>query len=179
MVAEGHRLRDLQVREAGHDERGVAPGLLEQGALEPGDELADLIDLGPQPEAHVRSHLVVAGARGMQPLPGVADERRQPALDVEMHIFGVERPLEGSGLDLAPHAREPALDRGEVAPRQDAGRGEHARVSERAFDVILGEPPVEGDRCRKALDLLVDRLPESTRPAGLFFWHRIRLKTPT
>jgi hypothetical protein len=85
-----------------------------------------------------------------------------------------------AGLDLAPHAAETALDRGEVAPRQDADRGEHPGMGERAFDVILREAPVEGDRCGEALDLLVDRLLESTRPPGFsFFGTEYGLKTPT
>src|SRR3954465_12515741 len=116
----------------------------------------------------------------MEPLAGVAGKRDQAPLDVEMHVLGIERPLELAGLDLAPHARQTALDRREVAPRQDAGCRGHPGVGERAFDVILREAPVEADRCGEALDLLVDRLLESTRPLGFFFfWHRIRLKIPT
>jgi hypothetical protein len=179
VVAEGHGLSDLEVREARHDEAGMALRLLEQRALKRREKREDLVDLGAQPEPQVGRDLVVARARGVQPFAGFADERGQPALDVEMHVFGVERPAEAPLFDLAAHPRKAALDRGQLAPREQARGGEHARVGERAFDVILGEPLVKSDRCRKALDLLFHRLAESTRPAGFFFWHRIRLKSPT
>ena len=59
-------------------------------AIQRGDEATQLIDLVAQPQAQVGRHLVVARARGMQPLARIADERGEASLDVEMHVLGVE-----------------------------------------------------------------------------------------
>ncbi len=146
VMAERDRLRHLQVRVAGHDQRGVARRLREQRALERRDELADLVDRGAQPKAQIGGHLVVARARRVQPLARVAGERREPALDGDVHVLVVGRPLEAAALDLAPHAREAALDRRHVAPGEDGAGAEHARVGERALNVVERQPLVESER---------------------------------
>jgi hypothetical protein len=53
------------------------------------------VDLAAQPQPHVGGHLVVAAAAGVQPLAGVAHQRGQARLDVEVHVFQLELPLEG------------------------------------------------------------------------------------
>ena len=72
------------------------------------------VDLAAQPQAHVGRDLVVARAAGVQALAGVADERGQARLDVEVHVLEVELPLELAALDLRRDLRQAALDRGEV-----------------------------------------------------------------
>ena len=171
VVAEGHRLRHLQMGEARHDERGVALGLVEQRALAARRAACrSCVDLVAQPQAHVGRHLVVARARGVQALAGVADQRGQPPLDVEMHVLGVERPAEAPGVDLALDARQPALDRREVAPREDAAAPPACARGRASLDVILGQPPVEADRGGKALDPLVDGLRRSAQTRSDAFW---------
>ena len=119
-----------------------------------------------QPQAHVGRDLVVARAAGVQALAGVADERGQAPLDVEVHVLEVARPGELAALDLAPYraacrARSPRGRR----PRGSSDRGEHSRVRERAGDVDVGEAPVEVDGRGVALDELGDRLAEAAGPA--------------
>ena len=171
MVAEGHRLRDLQVGEARHHQRCVPLGLREQGLDEAHEQRIDGVDLGAQPEAQVGGDLVVARAPGMQALARIADQRGQAPLDVEVHVLVVERPLEAARLDLAAHLREAAHDGGHVAAREDPARAEHARVRERAGDVERREAPVESDRGGEFLDQRVDRLPETTGPKLLLLGH--------
>src|SRR5690242_1336301 len=100
----------------------------------------------------------------MQALAGFTDQRREPALDVEMHVLGVDRPDELALVDLAPDAREAALDRRKIRFLDNAGASQHARVGERGGDVLPGEPPIETHRGAEALYALVDRLPEAARP---------------
>src|SRR3982751_3208874 len=100
----------------------------------------------------------------MQALAGLADERRQPALDIEMHVFGIERPGELAAANLAADAREAALDGAQIRFADNAGAGEHARVRQRPGDILLGEPPVEVDGGGKALYALGDRRPEAAGP---------------
>ena len=80
-----------------------------------GDERVEGVDpiecVGTHQQPHRGRDLVVTRARGMEPLAGVADELCQAALDVEVYVLRIDRPLEGTGADLVPHLRETALDR--------------------------------------------------------------------
>jgi hypothetical protein len=128
------------------------------------DEGQQVVDLGPEPEADVGGDLVVARARGVQPLAGVAGELREAVLDIEVDVLALDRPGELPGAHLLEDLRHAAFDRLEVRRRQDADFREHARVRERALDVELGEPPVEADRGVEALRQAVDRLAKPSRP---------------
>ena len=100
VVREAHRLRDLHVRVARHHGVGVRVGQLDQRALHLRQQRRDAVDLAAQPQPHVGGHLVVARAAGVQPLAGVADQLRQPRLDVQVHVLELELPLEAAGFDL-------------------------------------------------------------------------------
>src|SRR5882724_4662649 len=107
----------------------------------------------------------------MQPLARLADERREPALDGEVHVLVLGRPAELPALDLAPHAREALLDRRDVALRQDGARAEHARVGEGALHVVQRQPFVESERCGELFDRRIHRLPEAAGPKLLLLGH--------
>src|SRR5688572_13090058 len=178
VMAEGDGLRHLQMGEARHDQRGVALGLVHQRALQVREQGKESVDLRAQPQPHVGRDLVVARARGMQALARIADQRGQPALDVEMDILGVERPAKAPGVDLALDACQPTLDRRKIAPGDDALCRQHAGVGARSPDVILGQPPVEADRGGKALDPLVDGRGEARRPGRALFGHKNAVQDP-
>src|SRR5437667_432846 len=103
----------------------------------------------------------------------------EPALDVEVHVLGLERPLEAAAVDLAADARKAALDGRKIAPGKDAAGGKHSSMRKRAPDVLLCEALVEADRRGKALHLLVDRFLEAARPELRLLRHawRMQLKT--
>ena len=143
---------------------GVLVREIEQRALCGFDKIDNLVDRRAQIQPHVGRDLVVARARGVQPLAGVAGERGQAALDVHVHVFEIDRPLELAGADLVADLGEALLDRGEVGGGEDVDRVQHARVCERALDVELSEPPVEIDRRGKPLDELGHRLVKAPRP---------------
>ena len=101
MVAEGDRLRRLQVREARHDGGGIFLGAVDQGRLQVGQHRLQPVDGVAHPQPDVERHLVVARARGVQPAAGRADQLGQPRLDVEMDVLELGRELEAAALDLA------------------------------------------------------------------------------
>ena len=96
MVTEGHRLRRLQMSEAGHHGRGVAQRLFSQRTLIAGERRIDRVDRITHPQLEVGRHLIVARARGVQSPGGRTDQFAQPAFDIHMNVF--ERALE---LELA------------------------------------------------------------------------------
>ena len=125
------------------------------------------VDRAAQPQAHVGGDLVVARAAGVQALAGVADERGQPPLDVEVDVLVVERPGERAGArSRRGSAPGRARCRPGPAPRRMPVRREHARVGERAVDVGVGQAAVEADRRGVALDEVGDRLGEAAGPSA-------------
>ena len=152
VMTEGDRLRDLQMGEAGHDRPGVAFGQIDQRALQITEQPHGDVDLGAQPQPDVGGHLVVARARGVQPLAGVARQIGQPFLDVQVNIFQVELPAKGAVLDLGADAGHAVADGVEIDPRQNAAGFEHFGMRERALYVVQRESMVEAHRGGVAFD---------------------------
>ena len=102
VVAEGDGLGGLQVGEAGHRVRGVLRGAGGEGSHDVGDLGVEPVDGVADPKAEVGGDLVVATARGVQALAGLADRLRQPRLYVHVDVFEGLVPGEVPGLDPRP-----------------------------------------------------------------------------
>ena len=114
-MAEGHRLRHLQVGEAGHHRVGMLRRPARPVRAAAPRSSATMRSISPR--SHSRRSVATWSLRerpGVQPLAGVADQLGQPRLDVQVHVFELELPLEVAALDLAADLRQPALDRGQV-----------------------------------------------------------------
>ena len=100
VMAEGHRLRGLQMRETRHHRAGVFERLLDQSLLQTGKRAIERVDGVAHPQPEIGRHLVVTRARGVQPPRRRPDQRGEPRLDVHVDVF--QRPLEAefSGLHL-------------------------------------------------------------------------------
>jgi len=168
MVAEGDRLRDLQMRVAGHHRLGVGVREIEQRPLQAPDMRHALIDRGAQEQPHVGRHLVVAGARRVQPLARFADEVGQAPLDVGVDVLERDGPGKVAGRNLRADLAKSLLDRREIGLADDPGRVQHARVGDRRLDVERGQAPVERDRRGEALRELAGRFAEPSRPQRAF-----------
>ena len=100
MMAEGHRLRRLHVREARHHRAGMRERLLGQCALVKTQRRIERVDGVAYPQPEIGRHLVVARTRSVQPAGGLPDYLGKPALHVHVDVF--QRALEDelSRLDL-------------------------------------------------------------------------------
>ena len=147
MVAEGDGLGGLQVGEAGHRVGRMLGGAVRQGGHQRRRLRVQPVDGVAHPEAEIGRDLVVAAARGVQALAGLADALGQPRLDV--HVDVLERGVEdeGSGLDLGADRRQAIADRRLVGRGEDAGAGQHGGVGERAAYVLAPQLAVEADGC--------------------------------
>ncbi|CFL96659.1 Uncharacterised protein [Bordetella pertussis] len=152
MVAERDGLGHLQVGEARHDGGGVLQRDRGQRVAQLAQQVDQGVDFVAQPQADVGGDLVVARAAGVQALAGVAHELHQALLDVQVHVFQVQQPLERAGVDLREDLLHAALDVGQVLGRDDALRGQHVGVRQRAADVVARHALVEIDRGRVAFD---------------------------
>ena len=146
MLRQRRDLRALQVRVRGQHGLDVVGRAREQHLLQGGERRVLAFGDAAQVQPHVRDHLVVAAASGVESRAGVADELGEPALDRHVHVLvGVGRD-EGAGLDLAADGGEAVLHGLELGRAQDAGAAQRPRVRHRALDVLGPEAPVERQR---------------------------------
>ena len=80
MMAEGDRLRGLQMRQPRHDRVGMFQRLLGERRLVIGKRDIELVDGVAHPEPEIGRDLIVARARGMQAAGGRADQSRRAAI---------------------------------------------------------------------------------------------------
>ena len=172
-MTEGHWLGGLQVGETGHDGVGFGFGQTEQTLLQAGDFCQDQVDLVAQPQADVGGHLVVAATAGVQFFAGNADAVGQTRLDVHVHVFQVDAPVELAGLDLALDLLEAGFDGVALIHSQDADLGQHGGVGDGAKDVVAIQALVEFNGGGKARHKGVDGLAEAAAPGlvGFFAAH--------
>ena len=92
VLRERRDLRALQVGVRGQHRLDVVGGPRDQELLQRGERRVLALGHAAQVQPHVRDHLVVAAAAGVQAGAGVADELREPALDGHVHVLvGVHR----------------------------------------------------------------------------------------
>ena len=162
-MAEGDRLRALQMREARHHRVGMGLGLFGQRRLQRVQLAVDLVDGVPHPELEVGRHLVVARARGVKPARGVADQLLEPRLDMRVDVLQRARKRERSGGDFRRDRVQARDDLLRILGRNDALIGKHPRVRSAAGDVLGEERLVEVDR---GVDLLHDGVRLVGKPAA-------------
>ena len=151
MMAEGDRLRRLQMGEARHDNCRAVERAGRQRPLQLSDLGEDRVDRVAHPEAEIDRHLVVARACGVQPPGRRADDLGEPAFDVHMDIFQRARERERPRLDFAFDLGETLGDRLGVVGFDDASGSEHGEMGLGAGDVLGAKLAVEVDR---GVDLL-------------------------
>ena len=158
-----------------------ALGLFQQTFLQAGDFGQDQVDFVTQPQADIGRHLVVTAATGVQLLAGDADAVGQARLDVHVHVFQVDAPVERAGLDFALDGLQAIDDAVALGIGQHADLGQHGGVGDRAHDVVAIQALVESDGGGEAGNEGVDGLTEAAAPGliGLVSAHefaRDRLK---
>ncbi len=99
-MAEGHRLRGLQVRETRHHGRRMFERLLGERALISGERGIDAVDCIAHEQPEVGRDLIVARARRVQPAGGRTDQFAEPALDIHMNVLQRAFELEFARFDL-------------------------------------------------------------------------------
>ena len=129
--------------EAGHDGAGVVQRHRGQGAAQLAQQLDQGVDFLAQPQADVGSDLIVARTAGVQALARVAHQLHQALLDVQVHVFQIQQPLEAAGLDLGADLGHAALDVGQVLGADDALGGQHVGVGQRTLDVVARQALIE------------------------------------
>jgi hypothetical protein len=130
MMGEAYRLCHLQVGEAGHDGVGVMLRKVEQRRLQRLEQGGDIVDRTAQIQADVGCHLIVARTAGVQALSGIAHQRGEALLYVQMHVFQVDLPDEIAADDFVLDLGEAALDVFQILCADDFAVCKHPRVSQ-------------------------------------------------
>ena len=131
------------------------------------EQAEDVVYRVAQIEADVRGHLVIARAAGMQTLAGVADQRGQALLDIQMNVFKVERPDKAPRFNLRCYQTHAALYFGQILGRNDCLFRQHPCVGERAANILPPHALVEIDRGGVAFDQIGHRFGETAGPSVL------------
>ena len=100
MMAEGDRLRRLQMGEARHHGAGMLQRFFGKRALVGRQRGVDPVDGVAHPEPEIGGDLIVARARGVQPPGGRPDQVAEPPLDIHMNVLERALEIELAGLDL-------------------------------------------------------------------------------
>ena len=156
VVSQGHRLRRLEMGEAGHHGPGVGFGLVDEDRLQARQRLVHIVQGLAQPQAQVGGHLVVARARRVQAPGGVARQLGKTGLHV--HVDVLERPVERKPAfgDLLADGVQTPEDGIAVRFRYDALTHKHGAVR-------LGRGDVLGMEALVHVDGDVDRIHEVRR----------------
>ena len=136
MVAERHRLRDLKMREAGHDRLGMLVGAFDQHALKPADGVCRFVAGVPNPQPEVGRDLVVARPRGMKATGGRADQLAEPMLDGHVDVLELDALWHAVSLIFGGDLVEAFEDRGRVRVADDPLLAQHRRMRLRCGDIL-------------------------------------------
>jgi hypothetical protein len=103
----------------------------------------------------------------MQFLAGLANALDQSRLDVHVDVLEGNRPGEVALIDVREDAFQAIDNPPAFRVTYDASMRQHARMGNRAGDVVPVEPVVEADRGGECLDEGIGRFGEATAP-GFF-----------
>ena len=144
MVTERHRLRGLQVGEAGHHRVGMLLRPRQQRVLQRDKRHADLVDRIAHPQAKVGRDLVVAAARGVETAGDRADPVGEPRLGQHVDVFQRQVVRHAVCRVIGGDLVEPGGDRRGIVGRDDPLPAEHRDMRLRSGDVLAPHPLVEG-----------------------------------
>ena len=164
VMAEGHRLRDLQVGEARHDRLGVALRQREQRLLERDPAARAIASIASR--SHRRTSVATWSLReravcSRLPASPTSSVRRRSMLRCTSSRSSDHCELPGA--DLVADLRQPRSMAVRSA-RRSRRRRQHARVRQRALDVVRRQALVEADRGGVALHERIHRFGEAAGP---------------
>ena len=137
VMGQADGLGPLQVGIARDHHLGMPLRLGQQGPLKAHNRPINHIDLGPQPQAQVGAHLVVAGATGVELLAQGAQQGNQPPLHGEVHVFILQAGIELACSGFGAHLLEARHDLFRLLERDHPGASQHAGVGDGAVQVLL------------------------------------------
>lgn len=145
-VAPPDRLGLLQVGVTGHDEVELVLGARDRDLDEVAQDGVQLAQLVPQPQAHVRCDLLVAGPAGVQLASDLLpDDLGESPLVRCVDVLVVLLDDEGVGAPFFGDLLEPALDLGELVLGQDAALGVGSGEGNGAGNVLFPEDTIVGE----------------------------------
>ena len=145
MMSEGNGLSPLQVGVTGHNGVAVFFRFLRDHPYQVGHELFDGFNFLFEIQLDVYRYLIVAAARGVEPLAVVAYALGQLALDkgVDILSLGVDRQL--AAFDVGLYFFQPLNDVLRAFFADYSAASQHICVSYAALDVLAVHSAVKGD----------------------------------
>ncbi len=157
----------LQVGKTRHNGPKILFCQRNQDLLNLEEERPALVEQVAQVKPHVEADLIVATSCRVQFAADFTDLLDQSLLDGHVDIFLGGGQVHLPPFDLTLNLSQARNNQGGILIRDDFGCGEHAAVSDTAFDIVTIEPPVKMNRCGEFFHLLVHLLFKAALP-GLF-----------
>ena len=163
VMSKRHRLRGLEVGEAGHDRGGMFVCAHHQRFAQSVQPRKRAVGRIAHPKAEIGCDLIVAAARSVEASGGCADQFGQPRLDRHVNVFEVPVFGDAIGFVFARNLVEPAENRGAILLADDPVCAEHLCMCLRGADVLPPQGLVERDR---GVDFAHDRARSFGEPAA-------------
>jgi len=145
VVAEGHRLSDLEVCEAGHYGVGMFLGSLDEDALQGADGVHRVVARIADPQFEIRRDLVVARPRRVKPPRRRADQLAEPVLDRHVDVLELDPLGDSIALKLLGDLVQALDNRRRVRFSYDSLLAKHRSMRLRRGDVLAPQALVEAD----------------------------------
>jgi len=165
VMTKSHRLRHLQVGKTRHQGFSVLFRQFQQTGLQFAHQVKNHVDRAAQIQADISGDLIVAAAAGMQTLAGIADLFGQTPLNIHVHVFEINAPVETTVADIVEDFRHAAADGIEVIGRQYPDVIQHRGMGERTLNVDFSHAAIESHRGGIAFDEFGDRFVKTARPS--------------
>ena len=164
-MGEQDRLRPLQMRIARHNRIEVRLRLLEQRFLQLDQQINELNHALAQVEMHVRRHLIVAAAAGMQLAADRTDHRRSAFSRYSYEYLHSESRIPARrGESCRCTMQQAVLDFLHIVRRKNAAFAQHRHMRQAALNIFLGQLFIEYNRCCIFFDQLVGFLRKPSAP---------------
>ena len=136
MMAQGDRLRSLQMRETRHDAVGMFASAGHQRAFQGGKPRLGPLARGTGPQTEIRRDLIVATACGVKASRGRPDEFGQPRFDGHVNVFKVPVFRNSIRFVLGGDGLKPPVDGLRVFGGNDALSRQHGDMGTASADVF-------------------------------------------
>ena len=156
----------LEVGVAGNQGIGMGLGLGQEGPFEAHQGPIDQIDLAAQPEAHIRAHLIVTAAAGVELFAQGPEQGNQPMLHRKMHVLRFQTWIELASCRFSADQLQAPDQLRRLSLGDHATSAQHPGMGHGTIEILFQQLQIEADRRIEPLNRRVQPLIKTITPSG-------------
>ncbi|MNI44782.1 hypothetical protein D3C73_991750 [compost metagenome] len=164
VMSEQDRLGTLQMRISRYNRLYIVFSLLNQSFLQLTQQSDELHHPVTEIQMHIRRHLVVAAAAGVQLTADRTDFFDQVFFNIHMNIFIGNGEFDCACAHLIQHLVQPGFDGLNILLRQDAAFAQHGDMGQTALYIFFRQCLIKSDGCCILLHQLVRSFGKPSAP---------------